>query len=60
MKTATKRTIAFVATAFVVTAVFWTAGFNFDERGPNLAAWLLMCLWFGCFASAYPFTEDRP
>ncbi len=59
MKTSTKRALAFFLTSLCITALFWTAGFDFDARGPNLAAWLGLCFWFGGLASTYPFAEDR-
>lgn len=44
MKSLTKRWLAFAATCATSAFAGWLAGYNFDERTPVAAAWLITTL----------------
>ena len=52
-----KRVTVFFVVVSVVTLIVWAGGFNFDQRGPALAAWLLSSIGLGLIAATFPFLE---
>lgn len=53
-----KKIAACAATCLIVTAMFWAAGFDFDERGSTLAMWVFSCVYLGGIATLFPFMKD--
>lgn len=61
MKTLLATIIAFTVVCGVSAGLAWVGGYNFDTRGPDVAAWCLVTLILGsAFAvMAYAEAEER-
>lgn len=48
-----KRIVLFAFGFCIVTIVWWLNGFNFDTRGPELAAWFAISIAAGLLSQSF-------
>ena len=47
-----KKVLAFIAAEILFAIVAWTGGYNFDERSPAVAFFVLVALFLGAFLAS--------